>query len=261
MKESTKINWKLYRILLAACIFSIAASLPYAFSLAEERLKSTPIPFPLLIIISILQSSVIFAIILFFGLKLSKKTGLKTAIIEKLILHNKTPELKPIIKLSILSGVLIGVLLIAIDFIFTKLGVEISFWTGQIPVFWKSLLASFYGGIGEEILLRLFFVSLLALLFAKIKKSDGNISENSSIMWTSIIIASVIFGLGHIPITAAVTPLTPLVVVRALLLNGFGGIVFGWLFWKKGLLSAMIAHFSTDMVMQVIFPGLLILIN
>jgi len=40
-------------------------------------------------------------------------------------------------------------------------------------------------------------------------------------------------------------------------LNGIGGIIFGWLYWKKGLESAMISHFSADIVLQVIFPFVL----
>jgi membrane protease YdiL (CAAX protease family) len=44
------------------------------------------------------------------------------------------------------------------------------------------------------------------------------------------------------------------VIVRALLLNGIGGIVFGWLYWKRGLLAAMLAHFSADVVLHVVVP-------
>jgi membrane protease YdiL (CAAX protease family) len=46
--------------------------------------------------------------------------------------------------------------------------------------------------------------------------------------------------------------LNPLVITRALVLNGLGGLAFGWLYWKQGLESAMIAHLSTDIVVHVI---------
>jgi hypothetical protein len=35
-------------------------------------------------------------------------------------------------------------------------------------------------------------------------------------------------------------------------LNGVLGVAFGRLYWKKGLESAMIAHFSADIVLHVI---------
>jgi membrane protease YdiL (CAAX protease family) len=73
-------------------------------------------------------------------------------------------------------------------------------------------------------------------------------------MWLAIILAAVIFGLGHLPITSNITNLTPLVISRAILLNGLGGIIFGWLFWKNGLEYAMISHFTADIMIIVIFP-------
>lgn len=53
------------------------------------------------------------------------------------------------------------------------------------------------------------------------------------------------------------TLLTPILIVRTIILNGIGGIIFGWLYWKKGLESAMISHFSADIVLHVI-PALAI---
>ena len=52
----------------------------------------------------------------------------------------------------------------------------------------------------------------------------------------------------------SLTALTPMVIVRAIVLNAVGGIIFGWLYWKKGLESAMISHFSADIVLHVIVP-------
>jgi membrane protease YdiL (CAAX protease family) len=46
--------------------------------------------------------------------------------------------------------------------------------------------------------------------------------------------------------------LTTLVVIRTTLLNAIGGIVFGWLYQTRGLESAMIAHFSADIVLPVL---------
>jgi membrane protease YdiL (CAAX protease family) len=43
-------------------------------------------------------------------------------------------------------------------------------------------------------------------------------------------------------------------VIKVILLNAVGGIIFGWLYWKKGLESAMISHFSADIVLHVILP-------
>ena len=68
-------------------------------------------------------------------------------------------------------------------------------------------------------------------------------------------LAAVVFGLGHLPATAALLPLTPAVIARAVVLNGIPGVVFGWLFWRRGLEAAMVAHFGADLVLHVLFGG------
>jgi len=63
------------------------------------------------------------------------------------------------------------------------------------------------------------------------------------------------FGLGHLPATAAIMPLPPELVARALVLNGIPGLVFGVLYRGNGLESAMLAHFSTDIVLHGFLLG------
>ena len=57
---------------------------------------------------------------------------------------------------------------------------------------------------------------------------------------------------GHLPNAAMVMHITPTVVVLALVLNGIAAIPFGYLYWKRGLESAMIAHFCADFAIYVI---------
>ena len=123
---------------------------------------------------------------------------------------------------------------------------------------WKGLLASFYGGIAEEILLRLFMLSIVALgiryVVGLVSNSQGSRSLSWPVFWLANIIAAVIFGLGHLPATAELIPLTPLVVARAIILNGAIGLVAGFLYWRQGIEMAMICHFSADIVLHVVFP-------
>ena len=79
---------------------------------------------------------------------------------------------------------------------------------------------------------------------------------NRGIIKLAILVAAILFGLGHLPVTAALTTITPIIVARAILLNGVGGIIFGWLYWKKGLEAAMIAHFTADIFLLTVLPAL-----
>ncbi len=40
------------------------------------------------------------------------------------------------------------------------------------------------------------------------------------------------------------------VLSRALILNGIGGVAFGWLYWKIRLEFAMMARFSADVIIH-----------
>ena len=117
---------------------------------------------------------------------------------------------------------------------------------------WKGFLASFYGGIDEEILLRLCVMSFLVWLGRFVSKTP-TAGRRLAVLWIANILAAVLFGLGHLPATAALVALTPLVVARAIVLNGLIGVGFGYLYFKHGLESAMISHFSADIVLHVLF--------
>jgi membrane protease YdiL (CAAX protease family) len=65
------------------------------------------------------------------------------------------------------------------------------------------------------------------------------------------VIVAIIFGLGHLPAAFKLVEPSSFEVIRVLLLNGIPGIVFGWLYWSRGLWTAMTAHFVTDLVIHV----------
>lgn len=250
MKVKNRINWKLFFLLLTASALSIVAIMPYIITLQGDLLRATQIPLPLMIVISVIQSIVFFAIFLFIGLRLSQKLWLQIPILEKLVARKKIGNIRPIIKTSVLLWCVAGIIIIWLDFLFSKSGINL---TSQIHVpLRQGFLASFYGGISEEIVMRLFFMTIILRIINKFYK--GKIIKNKIAVWLAIIIASVIFGLGHLPITWSLTTITPVVVIRAILLNGVGGVIFGWLYRKKGLESAIIAHFSADIMIQIALP-------
>jgi hypothetical protein len=121
---------------------------------------------------------------------------------------------------------------------------------------WMRFLASFYGGLSEEILTRLFLISGLAWTLGLVwRNNNGGVADGG--FWLAIILAAVLFGLGHLPTTRAFTPLTPMITIRAVMLNGIAGIAFGWLFWQYGLEVAMMAHFTADVLIHLVGPLLI----
>ena len=242
------LNWKLFFILLFTCVLTAFMVIPYSLALTGSEVVLTPF----ILLITAAQNIVIFALASFFGLLLSKQVGMGLPILQGALEgKNKTKELKSILLPSVGFGALSGVLIVLLSIPFRSETLDLLKPEVSMPV-WKALFASFYGGIAEEVLLRLFLVSIFVWISFKIKKKDGLPTVFG--IWVSIVLAAVIFGLGHLPATAQITPLTAMIVIRAIVLNGVGGIFFGWLYWKKGLESAMIAHFTADIVLHIITP-------
>ncbi|MDR0721896.1 MAG: CPBP family intramembrane metalloprotease [Treponema sp.] len=243
------INWKLFFILLITSIITSMLVIPYSLELTSREVEISAIT----LLITVVQNLVLFSLATFFGLLLSKHIGMGIPILQDALEgKNQSKRLKSIIVPSIGLGVLAGILIVLLSIPFNKLIPELHLLEVSVSA-WKSFLASFYGGIAEEILLRLFLVSLFVWITFKIKRTKDGKPTNFGI-WLSIIVAAIIFGLGHLPATAQITSLTGLVVIRAVVLNGIGGIIFGWLYWKKGLESAIIAHFSADIILHIITP-------
>jgi membrane protease YdiL (CAAX protease family) len=258
----TIINWKVFWILFAAAIVATVLILPYAMEVQSSAIDLTKlsIPLPLVLTLQIVQNAIIFAIAIFGGLFFAGRVGLGTPILDSVTRGEPVADrARSLLPLSVILGVVTTLAVLGLEFFYfqpammKELGnttAALNLQTSQ-PAAWKGFLASFYGGIAEEILLRLFVMSFLVWLGRFLSKtSDGK--PTSAIFWIANILAAVLFGLGHLPTVALLVPLTSLVIARTILLNGLIGIVCGWLYWKRGLESAMISHFSADLVLHVL---------
>ena len=101
-------------------------------------------------------------------------------------------------------------------------------------------------------MLRLFFMSLLAFLLWKLfaRKQE---TPAAGILMAANVMAALLFAAGHLPATAVMMGLTPMIVLRCFLLNGIFGLAFGWLYRRYGLRYAMIAHGGCHVVSKLIW--------
>jgi membrane protease YdiL (CAAX protease family) len=250
MPQAKTMNWKLFTILLIASVASAVAAMPYTFYLYDLISLELPVPIPVAVLATVLQSAIFFGLSILIGLHLGNRTNLGAPLLEAWLNKKPIEKLGSILTLSCFIGASLGTLLFVLDrYAFGYFIEPITVFQSTPPV-WTRIFVSFYGGIAEEILMRLFLTTLLVWLFGRLTRS-----VNSTLhIWAAIVIVSVIFGLGHLPMTARFIELTTFVVTRAIVLNGIAGVAFGWLYWRKGLASAMFAHFVTDIVLHVAMP-------
>jgi len=212
---------------------------------------------PLVVAIDTLISIIFLFIQVLIGVRLQRRTGLRSPILESLVYKKRIPKIS---KKWMIIGVLVtlvGTILIIIldSFVFTPL---IDIHKDEIPVtkWWQGLLAMFYGGITEELMLRLFIMTLIVWLLARITKKEKEGIPNS-FYYIAIFLTALLFGLGHLPSNVQILgEFSLIILIRTLVLNGLLGLWFGYLYWKKGLEYAMIAHMSADFFIHVLFMSI-----
>ena len=255
--ERKPFNWREFLILWAAGVGGVIAILPYALTVQApllEEMPPLPIPLAALIAIQVVQNAVLVAIAVGLGLLLAGRVGLGAPLLEACLAGEPVRRrLRALLTPSVLAGAMAGVLIIGLELlVFGPQMPPVPSILEQPPA-WQGFLASFYGGITEELFMRLFLMSILAWLVGLAwREASGRPATGA--FWVANLVAALLFGLGHLPATAALVPLTGLVVARAILLNGIAGGLFGYLYWTRGLEAAMLAHFSADIVLHVLAP-------
>jgi len=250
-------NWREFLILWGVGVLGVVAVLPYTLTLQApliEQMPSLPMPLSVVIAVQIVQNAVLVAIAVGLGLLLATRIGLGAPLLEARLRGEPVGQrLRALLAPSVLAGAAAGVAIIVLDVLVFAPGMPAAIATEGHPPAWQGFLASFYGGITEELFMRLFLMSLLVWLVGLVwREASGRPAVGA--FWVANLGAAILFGLGHLPTTATLVSLTAMVILRAIVLNGIGGVVFGYLYWKRGLEAAMLAHFSADIVLHVLTP-------
>lgn len=195
----------------------------------------------------LVNPTILLLIAVVVGTVLYDKVGFSVPTISS-ILKIKKPKIKLIeqIKFGVTVGLLTGILTNVTGLLFkTSLPQEFIELGNKVKI---TTIARFgYGGITEELLMRFGFMTFVVWVIFKITKKLGN-----STYWTGIVLASIIFAIGHFPVVfnAVQNPTIPLL-TYVLIGNSIAGLFFGWLYWKKGLEAAFIGHIFAHVAMII----------
>ncbi|MEQ1646329.1 MAG: CPBP family intramembrane glutamic endopeptidase, partial [Pyrinomonadaceae bacterium] len=210
-----------------------------------------PMSISALKLLSLVQPTVILAVAVLIGVGLSSKVGLSSPVAEAAASRsNWASALKTQIVPGVIGGLAGGLTVVSIAAILTPfLSHEVLTRLGEFGNVAPLPLRLLYGGITEELLLRWGLMTLLVWagwhLFQK-----GKGRPRSVCFVAAILISSFIFAIGHLPVAFMLFPEpTPALVLFVIFGNSAFGLVAGWLYWKKGLESAIIAHALTHVVM------------
>ena len=178
-----------------------------------------------------------------FGIILSNKIGLfKKFKIEK-------EALTKTIIISIIGGI---IMILGDLLVFGNINSLIKDLYVNKPTIEYIILSFTYGGVMEEVMLRLFFMSLVIFVISKIFYKDKTIPTKVFII--SNIISALVFALLHLPATyQTFGNLTIDLIIRCIIMNGSFGVAFGYLYRKYGIGYSMLAHFGCHLISKVIW--------
>jgi hypothetical protein len=163
---------------------------------------------------------------------------------------NLVSALKPQIIPGIIGGLAGGAAIVLVS----------ALWKPFLPPEVTALISTFgrfvplptrllYGGITEELLLRWGLMTILVWTAWRLFQK-GRGKPKSAYVVATILISSIVFGIGHLPIAFMLFPQpTTALIAFVVVANSLFGLIAGYLYWKKGLESAMIAHVLTHVVM------------
>ena len=178
------------------------------------------------------------------GIFLSKKIGLWK--------DERRLAGKPLMA-AVSVSVIGGLALILLDILFFgKYSQPIIDSYGVKPTVPYMLAAVLYGGVIEEVMLRLFWMSLVAFLLYKLFDRKHE-KPTTAVLVVANVVAALLFAAGHLPATYLLMGLSPMIIFRCFLLNGGFGLAFGWLYRKYGLRYAMIAHAGCHVISKLIW--------
>lgn len=256
LKTKRNWNWKVFLVLVGMIIPALFAILPYSI-----HLQNLSIGWDILLLDRLIYI-LLYSLLGGIGLVLANRIGLGMPFVEGWARREPIPfRFRTIVAIAWITAVglnLLSLFLHTVVFdpplhaMLQKLGITISAAAQTPPLY--GFLAALSAGINEETIYRLFGLSLLAWSGGLLlHDSDGR--PKPIVFWTANILFALAFGAAHLSAQTAIgLPLNSLVVVATLVLNGIGGLLFGWLFWKFGLESAMLGHILADILRHSVIP-------
>ena len=256
--------WRVFLFLWLAGTLTSPLVVPYFLGLARiavvpiEGLPQSP---ALLAGALTLRNAVLLGVATGLGLLVARRIGLGAPYLESW-LEGAEPPPEPfpsIVRPAIVWATVTAAIALAIDAVFHH-GLGVTFPAPEIHAridvaVWRSGLASFWAPWGEEILDRLFLLSLVAWLGMLATRVRGDGRGRTAWLWIANAATALFFGWYHIANEAMFAEVVPAIVqLRTVLIIFPVGLAFGWLYFRRGLEAAILSHFVIDLLVHVVRP-------
>lgn len=244
---------KLAIFLTILCIIGLLGGIPYMMATMGDTLADANVPVSTVVIASIVQGAILAFVLGWLGLMMGEAVGLDAPIFRSWI--SKTGAVgfqKRDVWQAVILGIIGTLVTIGLELlVFRPLIPEIASMDSKVSPL-VGMLTFLQGGVYEEVQLRLFLMTLIVWVLAKMFRKQQGLKP--WIYWVGIIGTALLFGIAHLPAVQQIFgEITPILLVRTIILNGVIGLLCGYLYWKKGLEYAMIAHAIGDIILHGLY--------
>ena len=249
MEGTPSVNRNVFAILLAVSILHLA----FAFTvLLIFRLNTlgeisfSPMADGFTFFLIFFQVA-LFAVTIYAGLYLGRSVGLGAPLLEGWSRGEPVRDRAlSALKIALAIGLGVAAAKYFLDFLLFSpfVPATLSTWRQVPPMF--LLPIPFQQGIGDEIVYRLFWMTVIVWIIWKIRGS-GDAPLNDSTYWAGILLVGIL----SIP-GLFLGGITGLVLLQYAAIILAGAIPFGWLYWKKGIEAALVAHSVSGMVLVLL---------
>ncbi len=233
-------------VVIVATVFAQLVSL--AFGRADEQQRFGSIVLP-----SVLFLSAITVPLAGLGIVLGRRINLGTPLLTALLFKEpgSVTKLGRDAAVATVLGLVLGGLLLLLR-VFTR-----PYLPAELPAFGHrgivgGLAVSFGAAVAEEVWFRL---GLMTVLIACLSWFGGHSEDRPEVAWPVIVLTSVGFGLAHLPQLMSYGAGSTFAIGGTIIGNSVVGMLYGWCYWRRSLIAAIVAHFAVDLVLHV-FPAI-----
>ena len=234
-------------LLFALTILAQLLSLAFGRIDSEQR-------FAEILPLSLLYLSILTLPACYAGVVLGRQTGLGMTRLDDLLSGHPgaIQTLKGDVVLAAVLGFLTGGILLALR------AWSAPFLPPELPLLgYRGVLGGLSVSLGAAVAEEVWFrLGLMTLLVWSVTRLKGDRTPSAAIVWTVIALSALAFAAAHLPQLISYGAGSGVGIAGTLFGNVLVGTLYGWLFWRRGIIAAMVAHFAVDLVLHVLSVAL-----
>lgn len=201
---------------------------------------------PGLRLLALIQPGVLLAVAILAGHRLAPLLGFRAPLVDALASGRVVPLPAGALRDGLVVAAGVAGLILVFGALVAGIAGAAPLLAFEVPLTVRLL----WGGIGEELLMR--WGAMTAIGWGLWRLCGRPARLPAALLWVAIGLAALLFAGGHLPALLLLVPEPPAALLLLVVVgNLLPGLLFGWLFARHGIETAMLAHGGAHLVAAV----------